>query len=173
LEIVDQDHSIDLMRSGKIVAALSANQEPAHGFKAFHLGQMSYRAVSSSKYKNRYFYDGVIQDAIYSAPSVRYCNRDNLQNQWLEQVFGSTCRVSAIRLPSSKALLDACLNGTAWGMIAEFRIRKHLDNKSLVELIPNQSLQKDLYWHVSSAMAETLIQLTSSVRTAARKHLSS
>lgn len=168
VSIVNQDHSIDLMKSGDVVAALSGYKTPIHGFKTIYLGRMTYRAIASPGFMEHYFKDGVTLDTISETPSLRCCNQDGLLLQWLQEVFGTTTRVRTTRLPSSKAFIDACCKGTAWGMLPEFQIKEELANGLLKELLNNTPLHKNLYWHVSSALAESIADVTASVRSAAR-----
>lgn len=170
ISLVDQDSSIELMKSGQVIAAISGHNEPVHGFKVFHLGCMSYRAVASPEFVKKHFGDAISCSAVNVAPYLRYNNQDGLVSQWLGQHMKMSARAVSSRLPCTKAIVDACVSGRGWAMITELDAKTHLESGSLMEIVPDTPLLKDMYWHVSSAMADTIADITSSIRQLARAH---
>ena len=166
----DIDHTMDLLKSGRAIAAVSSSNELIHGFKSFHLCSMTYVAVASPNFIEKYFPDGITLNAISDAPAIRYCNNDGRILQWLENTFEKTTKISFVRLPSFPAIIDACAKGAGWAVISKNQLEKHSTQYSLTELVVNTPLTKELYWHVSTAIADTLADLTKSVRNATRDH---
>ena len=164
ITVIDPDHSLELMKSGGVIAALSGARVPVYGFKAHHLGCIAHRAVASPDFFNRYFKDGVTAATASNAPSLRYNSQDGLILQWLDQVFETTGQTSSARLPCRNGIIQSSLMGTAWCMLLDHEVRQHLANGTLIELVPESQVQKDLYWHVSSAMVEPIAQITASIR---------
>lgn len=171
ITMADPDHSIELIKSGDVIAALSSARQPVYGFKAHHIGSITHRAVASPDFVKRHFKDGVTANSASTAPSLRHNSQDGLILQWLEQVFETTAQTSPMRLPCRSVILDSCLRGTAWCMLPDDELRQHLADGTLIELVPETPVQKDLYWHVSSAMVEPMAEITASIRKAARAHL--
>lgn len=169
--VVDPDHTMELIKSGELIAAMSWAKQPIDGFRVYHLGCIVHRAVASSDFIERYFKNGVTVEAAGASPSLRYNNQDGSVLQWIEQVWETTAKTLSTCLPCQNVLMDSCLRGSVWAVLPDQDIRSHLEDGILVELIPDTPLQKDLYWHVSSTMAEPIAGLTSSVRKAARAHL--
>lgn len=171
LSIADQDHSIELMKSGAVLAAISIHKTPAAGFRSTFLGTHVYRATASPEFLNRFFPDGVTKEAMEAAPALRYSALDNLQKQWLRQVFDEDLEPSSHVIPSSYGFVDACLNHVGWAMNPSGMVEEHIKNRKLVEVVPGQVLKKPLYWHYSRAIEPSLRATTKSVVQAAVKQL--
>lgn len=166
ITVIDQDHSIDLMKSGEVIAALSGANQPLSGFRVYHLGSVTHRAVANADFIKFHLEDCATLQTASIAPSLRYDSQDGLTLQWLEMVWGTAAQTCSMRLPCRNSIIENCLAGTAWGIIPEHEIRQHLVDGTLLELIPDTALHKDLYWHVSSAMTEQMADITASVRKA-------
>lgn len=171
ITVIDPDHSIELMKSGDVIAALSSADQPVNGFRVSHVSRVAHRAVASPEFVKRHFMNGVTAEAASDAPSLRYDCQDGLCLQWLNQVFKTTAQSSSTRLPCRNGILNSCLQGSAWGVLPDHQIKRHVADGNLIELVPETPVQKDLYWHVSSAMVEHFTQITASVRKAALSHL--
>ena len=171
ISIADQDHSIEQMKSGEVLAAISVNKTPAQGFRSIPLGTHLYRATASPDFVQRHFPDGVTLEALQATPSLRYSCKDDLQKQWMRQAFGESRELPCYMLPSSHGFVSACIMGVAWGMNPALMVDDHIAAGDLVELVEGQALEKPLYWHVSRVVADTLSQVTEKVRKAAREHL--
>jgi len=74
-------------------------------------------------------------------------------------------------LPSSHGILNACLKDVGWGMIPSSMADHHIKAGELIELIPDATLDKILYWHVSRVVGDTLSKVTDKIRNVAREHL--
>ena len=166
LTIADPVQSAELMQSGAVVAAVSTKREPIHGFKSFRLGEIRYLAVASPDFADRHFSEGVTLDAIREAPCLRSCASDGLATEWAEAQFGKRPALSFHNCPSFTAAADSILSGHAWSMMAEANAKPYLASLSLVELRPGTPLIRQLYWHVSGSMVQTMSEVTRIVRTA-------
>jgi len=74
-------------------------------------------------------------------------------------------------LPSFSGYLACCLNGAGWGMMPRFSVEPHLEDSSLIELVPGESVVVSLYWQSSGSGSEIMKALSSIVVEVARKHL--
>lgn len=171
VSIADQDYSIDELKFGSVLAAISINKTPVQGFSSRYLGMHVYRATASPEFMERYFPDGVTLDALKNAPALRYSAQDDLQQQWVKQNFGKTVIHDTYILPSSPGFVQACLGHVAWGMNPSQMVDKYIKSGELVELVPGSPLNKPLYWHCSRMVAEPLKRFTQNVIDAAEKHL--
>lgn len=171
IKISDQDHAMKALTSGEVLAAITTTDRAAAGFKCYALGRHIYKATASPRFLRRHFPQGVTTEAMTKAPSLRYSPLDDLQLQWLEQVFDKAPSIPTLTLPSSYGFINACLNDVAWGMNSTLLVDEHLETGQLVELIPNQPLAKPLYWHVSRFVLPALEGMTKRVRAAAGKNL--
>lgn len=171
VSIADQDYSIDELKFGAVLAAISINKTPVQGFGSRYLGMHVYRATASPDYVKRYFPNGVTLEALKSVPALRYSALDDLQQQWIKQNFGETIIHDTYILPSSPGFVQACLGNVAWGMNPSQMVDKYIKSGDLVELIPDAALNKPLYWHCSRMVSEPLKYFTQYVIEAAEKHL--
>lgn len=162
--LCDLDHTIDLMRNGIVIAALTSSKNPLHGFKAFRLGERLYRAVASPDFIARHFEDGVTPEAITAAHCIRHTAKDSYALQWLNHAFGANPKLLCTRLPKLQLMIEMCVEGTGWSVLPEPKIIEHLKDGSLVELIPDTALTKTIYWHIARAMTEPLGHFTKIVR---------
>ncbi|MEP1209477.1 MAG: LysR family transcriptional regulator ArgP [Rhizobiaceae bacterium] len=163
ISIADQDYSIDQMKAGSALAAISIHKNPVQGFQSTYLGTHVYRATASPSFVARYFPDGVTVEALEHAPSLRYSSQDDLQIQWIEQVFNAKVYPQSHTIPSSHGFVSACLADVAWGMNPALMVDDHIAEGKLVELVPGQTLNKPLYWHCSRVIAEPFKKFTKTV----------
>lgn len=171
ISIADQDYSIDEIRLGSILAAISIKKEPVQGFSSRYLGMHVYRATASKKFVDKYFPDGVTMEALQRAPALRYSAQDDLQQQWVMKHFKKPLIHDTHIIPSSPGFVSACLRGVAWGMNPSQMVDKHIEAGELVELIPGAELHKPLYWHCSRMVADPLKQFSQHVYDVAEEHL--
>lgn len=171
LEIADQDHSLNEMKAGTAIAAISASKTAIQGFRSSYLGDLIYHATASKAFYDRYFDAGVTVENLQSSPSLRFRAQDDLQNQWVWQTFKSEIILDSHILPSTEGYISACLKDVAWGMNPTHVVDRHLQSGNLVELIQGSALYKPLYWHCSLAVYDQMKSLTDKVMAAAKIHL--
>ncbi len=170
LVIDDQDVSQDWLRRGEVVAAITALAPPPPGCDAFPLGALRYRATASPGYLARHMPQGLTAAALATAPALRFSDKDQLQERWVNAVTGSAPARAGLpchRLASSQGFVDACLAGLGWGLNPEALVQDHLSAGRLVELRPGQPLDVALCWQVTRLAAPALAPLTRAIRAAA------
>ena len=171
VSIADQDYSINQMKAGAALAAISVDKTPVQGYQSTFLGVHVYRASASPAFVERYFPNGVTVDALMEAPALRYSSQDDLQQQWISQVFGVDLQPINHTIPSTHGFVNACLADIAWGMNPALMVDDHIKAGRLVELVPDQALNKPLYWHCSRVIAAPFKDFTKKVMDAAHTHL--
>ncbi|WP_298834716.1 LysR family transcriptional regulator ArgP [uncultured Piscinibacter sp.] len=171
LHVEDQDHSSELLRQGRVLAAVSAEPAPVQGCRVRPLGRMRYLAVASPAFMQRHFPDGLTDAALAQAPCNVFNQKDQLQSRFLRQL--STRRLSPPqhRVPSTHGFVHAALHGLGWGMNPDVLVAPLLARGDLVELAPGQALDVPLYWQHWSLEAEVLRTLTEAVTSAAKAAL--
>lgn len=167
----DQDESKKLMVDAKISAGISTSNTPLPGFTCYPLGQQVYRATASPEFANRFFSNGVTIEALATAPSVRFDADDKYRRLWVESVFDKKLDLPASNIHSAHGIAKVCVEGSAWGMNPALLVDSYIASGELVELIPNQIIAQNLYWHISQTGIDTLAPLTQSVRRSARAQL--
>jgi LysR family transcriptional regulator (chromosome initiation inhibitor) len=167
----NEEHTVEWLRSGEVLAAVTAHAQPVQGFNSVPLGRLTYLAVASPGFVRRYFPDGVTAAALNSAPSLKFNNKDRMQAQWARRVCRRDVETPAHWFPATQAFLDASLAGIGWGMNPESLVREHLESGALVELVPGRNLAVPLYWQHTRLQVPMLNRLTEAVVRAAREAL--
>lgn len=168
----DQDHTMEWLRGGAVLAAVTAMARPATGCNSFELGAMRYLAAASPAFVARYLAGGVHADSLAQAPSLVFNAKDELQARWVHRLCGRHVELPRHTLPSPQAFVAAGLAGMGWGLHPQALISQHLEQGSLVELVPGDGLLVPLYWQHARVASAVLEGLTSAVLAAARLALS-
>jgi LysR family transcriptional regulator (chromosome initiation inhibitor) len=167
----DQDHTIEWLRSGEVLAAVTANEQPVQGCDSIPLGRIRYVAVCSPQYLQRYFAEGVTPAALARAPSLTFNRKDTLQARWIRRVCRRDVDPPTHWLPSTQGFTDASLAGVGWGMNPIALVEAHLRAGTLVELVPGREILVPLYWQHTRLRVPMLDRLTRAVIAAARSEL--
>jgi LysR family transcriptional regulator (chromosome initiation inhibitor) len=167
----NEEHTVEWLRSGEVLAAVTAHAQPVQGFNSVSLGRLTYLAVGSPEFVRRYFPDGVTAAALHTAPSLKFNNKDRMQTQWTRRVCRREVETPAHWFPATQAFLDAALAGIGWGMNPEVLVREHLESGALVELVPGRTLTVPLYWQHTRLQVPMLNRLTEAVVRVAREAL--
>jgi LysR family transcriptional regulator (chromosome initiation inhibitor) len=167
----DQEHTIEWLRSGDVLAAVTAHAQPVQGCNSISLGRLKYLAVASPAFVAKHFPDGVTAASLANAPTLTFNRKDTLQAQWIRRVIRKTIETPSHWLPSTQAFIDASLAGIGWGTNPECLVRTHLEAGRLVELVPGRSLHVPLYWQHTRLQVPMLNRLTTAVVKAAKNAL--
>ncbi|WP_373285469.1 ArgP/LysG family DNA-binding transcriptional regulator [Novosphingobium endophyticum] len=167
----DEGHASDRLRSGEVVAAVTADPNPVQGCKTIPLGTLRYVACASPAFVDRHFPDGVDPSRLAGAPYLRFDRRDWLQARWARDAHGTELGTAVHWMPSTQAFLDFALLGVAWGLQPVLLAQPHIAAGRLVELPPAMPLDVMLYWTVARLHAASLRALTDAVVKAASDNL--
>jgi LysR family transcriptional regulator, chromosome initiation inhibitor len=171
IAVDDEGDTAHWLRSGRVLAAVTAAEAPAAGCNSLPLGAIRYIAAAGPAFVARHFSQGVDSASLTKAPSLVFNAKDELQQRWIERYFGSSVPMLRHTLPSPHAFVAAALGGLGWAVHPEVLIREHLDSGVLMELKPGSPLDVPLYWQ-HARMASTLLRnLTRAVAAAADEAL--
>ncbi|MCA0177054.1 MAG: LysR family transcriptional regulator ArgP [Proteobacteria bacterium] len=159
----DQDHTAEWLRSGTVLAAVTAAATPAAGCNSRPLGAMRYRAAASPAFVQRHFAGGVTAAALATAPSLAFNTKDTLQARWVQRLCRRHVELPRHTLPSAHAFVTAAVAGMGWGLHPEALIARELVAGELVELVPEAALDVALYWQHARAAAGVVDGLTAAV----------
>lgn len=171
LVIDDQDHALDWLRAGLVVAAISSDGRPVPGCDSLRLGALRYRATASPGFAARCFADGVTADALSRAPAICFNGKDALQSRWVHALTGRRPVLPLHRIPDPQAFAAATRLGLGWGMNPESLVRDDLAQGRLVDLAPDCALDVALFWQVSRITAPAIAPLTQAMKKAAAASL--
>ncbi|MGF1718599.1 LysR family transcriptional regulator ArgP [Vibrio kyushuensis] len=160
----DEKNTLDKLRSGEVLAAISANATPLTGCSSDYLGQLNYRCVASPNFVSRYFSDGVTREALLAAPAVIFDQFDEMHHAFLEDHFGlkeGQWRYHTLRSP--EAFITMTELDIGYGMVPDLMIEDRLEIGSLVDLLPGHGFARDLYWHRWALEQGILAEVTQAV----------
>lgn len=167
----DQDHTTEWLRSGAVLAAVTGTARPAPGCNSQPLGAMRYLAAASPAFVARHFAGGVGAGSLAQAPSLVFNTKDELQARWVRRLCHRHVELPRHTLPSPQAFVTAAVAGMGWGLQPQALIAAHLQDGSLVELVPDSPLDVPLYWQHARAASALLDGLSRGVLAAARRAL--
>jgi LysR family transcriptional regulator (chromosome initiation inhibitor) len=171
IAVDDQEHTIEWLRSGEVLAAVTSNSRPVQGCDSALLGRLRYVAVASPAYIARHFADGVNATTLASAPCLTFNRKDQLQAEWVRRVCRRSVDTPKHWLPSTQGFTDASVAGIGWGMNPVQMVQNQLRDGSLVELVPGKTIVVPLYWQHTRLQVPLLDRLTRAVVATARKAL--
>ncbi|MGR4866077.1 LysR family transcriptional regulator ArgP [Caulobacter sp. LARHSG274] len=174
LELVmeDEAHTADRLRTGEVLAAVTADPVPVAGCRTYALGAIDYVASASPDFVNRHFAQGVDAESLQRAPMLRFDRRDNLQARWCEEALAIRPTPPVHWTPSTQGMLDMALAGLGWSMTPLHLAQPHLAAGRLVELPPGHRIAVALFWQRTRLAARLLDRLTEAVRMGAAQVLS-
>ena len=171
LSVDDEGHTAQWLRSGMVLAAVTANPEPAAGCNSQPLGAMRYVAAASPEFVRRHFPHGVDASSLAAAPSLMFSSKDELQQRWVQRQCGHYVELPRHTLPSPHAFAEAALGGMGWGMHPLALVQDPIERGQLVVLGTGSQFDVPLYWQQARVASALLKQLSDAVAQAARQGL--
>ena len=171
IHVEDQDHSADLLREGRVMAAVTADPQPVQGCQVLPLGTLRYRALASPAFMERYFAAGVNAASLAQAPMLVFNRKDALQGRFVRRITRRAIAPPVHWLPEAHAFVIASRTGLGWGMTPDPMVEHDLKTGALVELIPGRPVDVPLYWQYWRLNVRALHRMTEAVRQAAAQTL--
>ncbi|WP_336652337.1 LysR family transcriptional regulator ArgP [Leucobacter sp. MMO-125] len=165
-EVVRSDETVstERLRSGEVMAALTATAEAVPGCTSTLIGVDRYRAVAAPSFVAEHFSEGVSTEALSVAPMIEFDRHDMFQRRFIERVMGGAVRGAvdagsghgdrphaAIEpprhlVPSSAEFALAVELGMGWGMLPHRQCAEALASDRMVELVRGSAFELPLYW---------------------------
>jgi LysR family transcriptional regulator (chromosome initiation inhibitor) len=171
LWVDDESHTTEWLRSGVVMAAVTATAQPASGCSSRPLGAMRYVAAASPAFVARCFAQGVSPSSLAACTSLMFNTKDELQQRWVQRLCGEPVDLPRHILPSSHGFVTATLAGMGWALHPLPLVEPLLRRGELVELVPSAHLDVSLYWQQSRVTAGLLEGLTRAVVQASEQGL--
>lgn len=171
IHVEDQDHSTNLLREGRVMAAVTADPQPVQGCRVLPLGTLRYRALASPAFMQRHFAEGVNAAALAQAPMLVFNRKDALQTRFVRRITRRALTPPVHWLPEAHAFVTATRAGLGWGMTPDPMVENLLEAGTLVELIPGKPVDVPLYWQCWRLNVQALQHMTEAVQRAAAQVL--
>jgi LysR family transcriptional regulator (chromosome initiation inhibitor) len=171
LVVDDQDHSHELLREGRVMAAVTADPHPVQGCRVERLGELRYLAVASPAFVARHLPGGPTEAALAIAPMTVFDRKDQLQARFLRRLTRRPVAPPVHHVPGTHGFIHAALHGLGWGMHPHMLVAPLLASGELVEIAPGRDLRVPLHWQSWRLDAPLLRALGDAVHAAARAAL--
>lgn len=176
----DEQHSTSLLRSGTVMAAVTATPDPVQGCRVESLGTMRYLPVAAPHFVDRWFPDfpeGLAGAALNTAPTVDFDRKDTYQWAFVRSRLQAEGKPLPERkgprhyVPASQDFGDAIRLGLGWGLIPEVQCGPDIADGRLIELAPEQPFDVPLYWQRWRTASSVLDTLSETVREVSAQYL--
>lgn len=177
----DQEHTAALLRSGTVMAAITASTDPVPGCSSTRLGRMRYRPMTTRDRARQWFPEGADPRALADAPVVVFDRDDDLQHRYLQARLrddgSGRHRMAGYDMPpthyvpSSADFLVAVRLGLGWGMLPDLQSSAHEASGELVEIDPSGAVDVVLHWQQWKLRSPSLDRVKAAVLDAAGAHL--
>ena len=169
--IDDQDHTLSMLREGRVIACVTSESTLVAGTSATALGVMRYRCVASAAFAARWFPDGLNAAAVQQAPGLNFDRKDALLTRFITQQTGFTGRYPYHSLSSSDGFVRFIEAGLGYGMLPDQQCQAALATARMVDLTPGNWLDIPLFWHCWDIQTPHTRALSEQVVATARRWL--
>lgn len=171
LRVDDQDHTLDHLRQGAVLGAVTSEAKPLQGCDVHALGAMRYRAIASPDFAAHYFGAGVDAAALALAPMIVFNRKDELQWRFMRRITRARLKPPVHYLPTSTGFVEAAARGLGWCLAPDSLIAPALDAGRIVIVKPDSWLDVPLYWQHAAVRSSTLQRIGQALRAAAAEVL--
>ncbi|MFA9216567.1 MAG: LysR family transcriptional regulator ArgP [Sphingomonadaceae bacterium] len=169
--IDDQDHTLTMLREGRVFGCVTSDPNPVAGTSATPLGVMRYICVASPGFARQWFADGYTAAAVRHAPGLNFDRKDALLGRFIARQTGHQGRYPHHSLSSSDGFVRFILAGLGYGMLPLQQCADALAAGTMVDLTPGAWLDVPLVWHAWDIQTHYTRALTDAIVTTARRHL--
>lgn len=171
IRLDDQDHTLTMLREGRVIGCVTSETAQVPGTTATPLGAMRYLCVASPEFAARWFPDGMTTQTVQRAPVLNFDRKDMLQTRFIARHLGYTGRYPHHALSSSDGFVRFIEAGFGYGMLPTLQCDPQLQAGKLVDLAPGQWLDVPLVWHMWDIQTPFTRALSEHLVTTARKWL--
>lgn len=139
----DQSRTLELLRDGTVMAAISSDATPVQGCRMRRLGAMRYLPLASPSFVRRWFEEapGTLAERLARAPAIEFDEHDELQRRLLDELAPGASPPRH-RVPGSHDFVIAAELGFGWGMVPEAQ-----RTERLVPVAEGLGIDVPLHWH--------------------------
>ncbi|MDR6938056.1 LysR family transcriptional regulator ArgP [Luteibacter sp. 3190] len=171
VRVDDQDHTLQMLRDGTVLGAVTAEARAIQGCNVHPLGTMRYHAIASPAFSKRNFPDGLNAEALATAPLIVFNRKDDLQWRFMRRITRARLSPPTHYLPTATGFVEAAALGLGWCLAPESLIAPAVEAGHVVNLDPARWLDVSLYWQYAAVRSDTLEHIGRAMRDAARTAL--
>jgi LysR family transcriptional regulator (chromosome initiation inhibitor) len=164
-----EEHTVDLLRDGSAMAAITTEQIPVQGCTVEHLGAMRYQPMAAPAFAARWFPDGLSAAALAEAPVVVFDTKDRIQHRLLRR-YGVSEDPPIHFVPAATQYVEAVRLGIGWGMVPDQQ-RPGWTADDAVVLSTGDDEDVALFWQQWALRTPSLERVADAVRAASAEIL--
>ncbi|MEM8489393.1 MAG: LysR family transcriptional regulator ArgP [Pseudomonadota bacterium] len=168
IRVDDQDHTLDLLRDGTVLGAVTSEQAPLPGCNVYPLGALRYLAIASPAFITRHFSGGLNAHAFNAAPMIVFNRKDALQWQFVRRVTRARINPPIHYLPTSTGFVEAAALGLGWCLAPEQLVRAAIDEERVGLLDHTRWVDVALFWQQTAIKSKSMDEVGRGLRSAAR-----
>lgn len=167
VRVDDQDHTLQMLRDGSVLGAVTGQAKAIQGCNVHPLGAMRYHAIASPEFSDRNFAGRLNAETLASAPLIVFNRKDDLQWRFMRRITRSRLSPPMHYLPTSTGFVEAAALGLGWCLAPESLIAPAVEAGHVVNLDPKRWLDVPLYWQYAAVRSDTLEHVGRTLREAA------
>lgn len=167
----DEGRTVELLRSGTVMAAITSDAAPVQGCRSTRLGRMRYRPMASPAFAAKWFATGANASSLATAPVVVFDRSDDLQDAYLRQRTRRRLDPPRHHIPASSQFAEAIASGLGWGMLPRQQTEEMERAGRVVDIDPGHHVDVILFWQQWSLQTPALEAIATAIRQAADEHL--
>lgn len=167
VRVDDQDHTLELLRTGAVLGAVTSESKPLQGCNVHALGAMRYHAIAAPAFVARHFAAGLGAAGLAQAPMLVFNRKDGLQARFMRRITRTRLAPPIHYLPTSIGFVDAAARGLGWCLAPEQMLAQALRDKRIVIIDRRRWLDVPLYWQHAAVRSSVLQHIGQALRTAA------
>lgn len=171
VRVDDQDHTLELLRNGTVLGAVTSQARAIQGCNVQPLGAMRYHAIASPEFAHRHFAGKLDAETLAAAPLVVFNRKDDLQWRFVRRITRARLSPPVHYLPTSTGFVEAAALGLGWCMAPDSLIRPAVEAGRVVILDAARRLDVPLYWQYVAVRSDTLKRVSDILRKAAATSL--
>ncbi|MES5323941.1 LysR family transcriptional regulator ArgP [Alcaligenes phenolicus] len=171
VRVDDQDHTLELIRNGSVLGAVTAEPAPLQGCEVQALGIMRYQAIASPEFVARHFGWGIDAASLAQAPMIVFNRKDELQWRFIRQITNESVAPPIHYLPTSTGFVKAAALGLGWCLAPDSMVSDALAAEELALVAPGLWLDVPLYWQHAAIRSDTLRNMGRALQEATRTSL--
>lgn len=171
VRVDDQDHTLDHLREGAVLGAITSERKPLQGCNVYPLGRMRYHAIASAAFAERYFPQGMDAASLADAPMIVFNRKDELQWRFVRRITRANLSPPIHYLPTSTGFVEAAGRGLGWCLAQDLLAEPALAAGKIVIIDEGRTLDVPLYWQCASVRSSTLQHISDALRHVASRTL--
>ena len=171
VRVDDQDHTLEMLRDGSVLGAVTGEAKPIQGCNVHRLGDMRYFAIASPQFAAKHFRTAIDASSLATAPLIVFNRKDDLQWRFIKRITRARLSPPVHYLPTSTGFVEAAALGLGWCMAPESLVAPALKAKKIIVIDPARWLDVSLYWQHAAVRSATLENIGRGLREVAAEAL--